>query len=259
MRVFNKDGFEFIENGNDLFIRLTSAKIKEQLTYAEKNKVFGFNVTNSLGYLEKDLGFIDELNVEQIKQISLIFHNDVVDLSKLHKLKDLESLSINMPFNQKLDFSVFKNLKKCRIYWNSHIENIQNCSGLEELFITKLPVHDLNLLRSFPLLKRFGLDQSPIKDLVGVEILKELEYLSLGYLKNIESVECLGELFKLRSLRLYNLPKLKSINFLSKLNSLDKVYLDSLKNLEFVDDLIKLEEKVTFSISGCNKLSRLKS
>ncbi|MBL7920511.1 MAG: hypothetical protein JNJ40_09375 [Bacteroidia bacterium] len=244
LNLFEKDSFEFIENEFGLYIRLTSDRINEQLKYAKDNNISGFNITVSKGYLAKDLSFLNFVDTEQIKNLALIFHNDELDISLIHNIKSLEKLSVNMEFNQEIDFLMFPNLKYCNIYWNKKIKNLEKSLKLEELFLSKYVGDDLSYFKNLKRLKKFGIDQSPIKSLIGLEHLINIEYLALGYLKNINSIEIISHLTLLRKLRLYNLPKVESINCLKKLRYLEELIVDTLKNLDVIEGYNELNLKV---------------
>lgn len=222
-----------------------SAKLKEAVSFINSDEFSlceGIMLGKGLGFHENDLSFLEQIRT--LKRIDIA--DNYGDLSWLYKFEGLTSL--NLAENKaNLDLLKFPSLISLSLDWNNKVVNLEKCSTLENLTISKLktPNNNITSFEELTALKSITLIQSTIKSLKGIEVMSflrmvnlsrcsklcdiaplasnlEVEIIDIENCKNLsfEGLTRLKELPKLRKLLLSNCGKIETISFIYDFPSL---------------------------------------
>ena len=102
----------------------------------DKEEVDSLRLSFSLGWRESDVSFIrDCRNLRGLE----IFSWDVVDLTPVEELEQLEFLSIQVDLKKNFDLSHFPTLKTLKLFWKPSVVNLERCTDLDELNVVDYP------------------------------------------------------------------------------------------------------------------------
>lgn len=186
-------------------------------------------ISQMMGWEGKDISFIEYL--PDLRGLE-IYSNNVTDCSSIQALSNLEMVSLQCDIKNEIDFSVFKKLINCYLYWCDGFESLFNCNGLKELNIERYPHRDLSRLEQMTSLEILRLSSRKLESLHGIEMLGALKVLDLFEcvrLSEINSISCLQqlELCEIESCR-----KIQTIKSLGTLKNLGKLVLNNCGDIE---------------------------
>lgn len=214
IKSFKSLFFEGLDNGIVLDNAYDQYKRNRYIDYINENHI------NCLEFQDVDMSLLMYFsNID-----FLIVPNDAENVEVLNKYNRLIGLEIDADLLEKLDLSLFKQLKYLVVY------NFSN---------QKL---DFTLLTN---LKSLILRMSDIKNLENLKELSNIESLYLDFCKKIVSLKGIEKLFGLKKLVLDYCTKLEDVNDVSNLGvSLKYLKIsdcNNIRSLEFLKDLFKLE------------------
>lgn len=162
------------------------------------------------------------------------------DLSVLHELSDLETLTLNIPSRPRLqlDFSAFPRLRRLGLYWNPGFESISALANLEELFVFNPPDPDLGRFATLGALRRLELSGgSKLLSTDGIAPLRELRFLGLYHQRSLEELRGLAPLRSLDSLALESCRRVRDIDEISQISTLRMLKLANCGDLPTLEPL----------------------
>lgn len=209
--------------------------------YIINNKITELGLNYAKGFEGDNLDFLEKLT--HLKVLNYINHF-IDDLSPIHNLSLLRSLSINSYDNSEINFTKFPYLEHCFLEWRPRAKSLFNCKFLKYLHIEHYKDKSTEKFSNLTNLEKLCIGNSPINDLSGFEKLKKLKFLGLYLLRKLEKLdgleklewleeleidgckkiydlEPLGKLINLRCLSLCNDGKLKSLLPIKKMKNLE--------------------------------------
>lgn len=185
---------------------------------------------------------VESLEKLPLKDLSIVFDNDSVDLTPIGNIKTLENLYIYNGKNVEV-LNSLTNLKRLSL---SSV-NINSLCDLKDLkLLEKLRLYNNNLkslecIDQFPNLKEFRIERSPITDLsplIKADSITKFDFHNMP-------VEDISPLAKMKNLRAILFSKTK-IKYLSPLKES--------KSIKYAEDLSEkfIEEYFNRSLAGCS-------
>lgn len=222
------------EINNEKAILINSDNIADDMEYAIKNKIKKIVISSRIGNYKLDnINFVEAYPEIQDLTISTYLN---VDYSAIHFLKGLTKLSIDVLAgdNQEIDFSSFENLEDLNFNWRKKTINLDKCSNLKSLIISKYKKKELTEFSNFRNLETLFVWQSSIENLDGIENLSNLRRLSLFKNKKLTSLKGLENLKNLVDLEIDECKSLESIEELKQLKNLKTLKIENCGNIEDV-------------------------
>ena len=242
------DGFKFekmISYGEVAIggLLVESNKILQTIDYINSNKISRINLNSSHGYFLKNIDFVTEV-ADVIEDINIV--DDDINPKKIESLHHLKKLRLN-EYDYPLDFSNFSQLESCGMRWRKNLSNLNACTKLKRLSLSKFPYTEktadflmgleqieslefvqskfanLEFLQNFPNLKTFELWYIIVlENIDGLKYCADsLNRLILDHCKRIENYEVLGQLTELKWLNVTDSRELENLYFLKKLKKLE--------------------------------------
>lgn len=219
---------------------LEKNRINESIHFMKVENINNLEINYIFCGTKIDYSFLNTFNFITYLQIVDSWTDDI---SEIHKLNNLETLSIKTNCNTTIDFSVFPKLKKCILNWRSNAKSLYNCTELEHLALMhyKPTTKDFSLLKKIKNLKSLWISNSPIHNLNGIENFQKLEKLELYYLRPLESLNGVESLSKLKRFHIESCKKINTIEQLRNLKQLNKITIDKIGDIPSLEPLSKLE------------------
>lgn len=213
---------------SDIFIGdclyLDSKKLKECLNYLIANNIKNVCINSECKSKAKNLSFLKTFG----KHITgIMIDTEIDDISELSNHTHLEAIFINEKVIQKLDLSIFSNLKYCQVTFNDMITNLDKCYNLEHLTIYNYSQNDLGIICN----------------------LNKLRYLELSNSRKFESLNGIENCSQLNRVELFYLPKLTDISKIHLLNNLKRFLVINCKKIDNIE-IEKLLHLPSFAFNG---------
>ena len=184
-----------------------------------------------------DLTFLKGLHNLRAFCISDVWTKDV---SPIHSLHELESLTVWTWRNTPLLFENFPKLRKCVFEWRSKFDTFFDCVSLQDLMVYAFKGKDTSLFSRLTNLRSLAIYNSPIADLSGLSSLKKLKKLDIALLCKLPSLAGIENLLSLEELRIDTSRKLTSIAEVSNLTNLRILDITNCGDIESLKPLRKL-------------------
>lgn len=207
--------------------------------------VTSLRLSRSAGWSGKDISFISELDF--LSGIE-IYDWNTTDISPIVENKALRLVGIQCTLASHVDFSIFKKLEVCKIFWNDKIKGLFNCTALRHLDLVDYPFENLLELSELSALRRLHLSSRKILTLRGIANLNSLENLDLATCSKLVDVSDIAECKNLISLEIRTCRKIGSLP--------NHLLLPRLKALS-LSDCGKIESLKP--LSSCQKLETLRA
>lgn len=250
----NYKGFLIRENdyGNSLI--LEDSKINESIEFVNNESLEALEINSALGYNKKDL---DILNLfPSIKHIRI--GNHTININGLSFLKKLETLYLGEESNQKFDFTVFKNLKRCSFGWRKNADSIFEIKNLNWLSIAKFPYTSLEKVSVFKDLTYLGIGNCKLEKLSCSLELPKLNTLKIRSLPLITSLDGINSYPNVNDFEIYNLKNLSNLNSIKSLVKIKKLEFENCKKLGNINQISHLYNLETLYINNCENIESLK-
>jgi Leucine-rich repeat (LRR) protein len=244
MNLYDKGGLTYRSSIDGENLILNSAASFKKL---KEDKITSVEINDSLGFQMGNLSFLSDCT--QVERISIVCLKKI-DLTSIHHLTNLRVLNTTQDYGQVIDIGKFPQLRKCQLFWNSKLSNLQNAHLLEELILHNYKGDTFQGVVNSPFLKKLSLIKSTLLSLKGVEKFKELSTLELTYLNKLVSVEALAGLPNLKRLDIENCPNVKTLDALSGVSNLEFLGMHDCKKIESLKPLMILKRLSTIYISG---------
>lgn len=220
------------EINNEKAILINSDNIADDMEYAIKNKIKKIVISSRIGNYKLDnANFLEAYPEIQDLTISTYLN---IDYSAIHFLKGLKKLSIDVLAvdNQEIEFKNFQSLEDLNFNWRKKTINLEKCTNLKSLIISKYKKKDLKEFSNFSNLETLFVWQSSIESLEGIEDLVNLKSLSLFKNKKLTSLKGLENLVNLVDLEISECKSLESIREISKLKNIKAIKIENCGNIE---------------------------
>lgn len=200
-------------------------------------------LSRAAGWQGHHIGFIRSLP----KLVGLeVYAWEVRDITPMAALVALRLIGLQCGFVSCPDFSAFRRLEVCKLFWRPGAETVFNCAALLHLNVVDFPGRDLSGLALLRRLGRLQLmskslssvagieklhalrtldlaDCPALRDLVPLEHRPELEMIEINRCRNLHSLALLAKLPNLKSLRLIDCDELDSLRFLEQARNLEEL------------------------------------
>lgn len=209
---------EILKHDNYNIIHLTDGQeIHKAIKLISNNKAEGINF-NFIKNFPANINAIK--SVPQIKYIQINDYSWEFDYSAIYSLHQLEYLSVYTTDKKEINFSLFPNLKSTAIFWREKAKSLYNCQQLEHLFLGKYSATDLIQLSNLTNLKYLRINTGSLRNLKGIENLKNIETLLLIQAVKLEDLSGIELLPNLTTLRIDNCKSIQNIDLVKKLRKL---------------------------------------
>jgi hypothetical protein len=174
-------------------------------------------LNSSFGWRGTNIDFVQDYS--WLKSISILnFRTE--DVSAVHGLRELSQLEIITYCKTKLDFAAFPHLKVCSLEWRSSAMSLFECVTLEKLFLNRYKGHSSEPFGQLINLKELSILNGPIREIVSLQKLQQLESLRLAGLSKLNSLEGVEVLSTLRHLEIDGCRGISNVEPLSQLQGL---------------------------------------
>ena len=226
-----------------------------------------------------DLSFLELF--PNLRTFSIGGYMECSNINSIGKLKNIESLSLNVYNIENIDFlgkinsslkflilgktkskkfdlsilSRFENLQSLSIWGlKKGIENISKLSLLEQIHLS-VNLDDLEFVSELNNLWSVKLSFSQIKNLEALTKIEKLKHLDIFQLRKLDNIEFISEVNNLQYLVLSNLPNIKNLPDLKNNNQLRRIYFENLKRLTDLSKLENVESLNEFQFVNCCHLN----
>jgi hypothetical protein len=242
-----KDNFIFfkepIADGSILGDRLLveSAKIDSTIKYINSKGIKSVTIDPEYYELD-DLAFLQY--TPDVTGVYLL--SDNIDVSWINNLKGLRVLTCDVIKQGNIDLKNFPYLEILGYSVNKKITGIGFCTRLSWLWIEGYKNDNLLELKSLVNLKYLNLHQSSIKNLEGIEDMRNLQKIRLDTMRNLESLKGLNKnLSRLEVVDIWAAKNLTNYDELSKLKNLKQLELGrtgECQSISFIKELSNLKK-----------------
>ena len=253
--IYYKEGFLILRDlkkPNSILgetLSFDSNRMEESIEFLKREGLKSISLGNyfhlqNVDFL-KNCGFVEGIS---------ILKNDLNDYSGLNYIENLRSFSVSK-LNQTINFAKFPNLEVVGLDYSKHVVNLSSCKKIFWLWLDKYKRENLIEFKELEKIRYLNFYQCSFENLIGIDHLRELNYIKLDTIKNLRSLKGLNEnLINLAVLDIYNCKSLNDYQDIAKVKSLRKLFLDKTgdaPNIEFIRDLSNLN----FITVGFNVLS----
>ena len=235
------------ENEMGRCLVLTASWSDSLKSVIKKENISVLRLSQSAGWKGDDISFIQDL--PGLRGVE-IYSWGVKDVTPLQAINDLEYLGLQCEFTKAPDFSLFKKLKVCKLFWRPKAETVFACSGLNFLNIVNYPSEDLKDIQSMTSLKRLQLTSRKLSTLSGVENLVFLSVLDLAECPKLKKISGIHECQQLEVLEIENCKKVYDITLLGKLENLKNIMLTSCGKVKSLQPLVNCQSLEAVSFVG---------
>ncbi len=246
-------GFLIRENDFGKALILKDSQFIESAEFVIKENIEGLEINDALGYNINNLDFLNLF--PYIKHIRIL--NRLIDLNGLYNLKKLETLYLGDESKQELDFTIFKNLKRCSFAWRKNADSIFEIKNLTWLSVAKFPYNSLEKFAAFKDLTYLRVGSSKLENLFCPLKLPKLNMLSLSSLPLITSLDGINSFPNIESLEIYNLKNLSNLNSIKSLVRIKKLTFENCKKLGNINQISNLKNLEILHINNCDDIKSL--
>jgi len=237
------DNFRFKVIGSSKILLVESDRIDETKEFIKRKKIRNIELSYFQGYKIKEISFILEV-ADIIEAITVV--DDSINLKEIGVVKNLKKIFIGGENKSPIDFSCFKSLESCNIFWHKGLTGLSSCKDLDELVLRKYTYADkTSSFISLPSIKKLILIQSKFVDLTLLNNLPQLKELEISYNKYLQNISDLRSrkttLIKLRLEHCKGILDYSPIKDLEKLEYLAISSCADIPSLKFIKDLNKLQ------------------
>ncbi len=214
----------------------------ELIDYMLTHKINELNINYARGFIGDALDFLQHLPF--LEGLLLLVYN-IPDISAIHNLRRLRTLSTSCRDKTPLDFSQFPLLEDCGLDWRPRSQSIFQCKTLKRLFIDKYSDKDTTSFRDLVNMESLSFASGSLNDLTGLRPLRKLKKLGLYRLGSLSSLQGIEDLHDLEALEIGTCRKLTTITEVHKLKNLRRLWInnsDEIDSLRPIEGLNRLEE-----------------
>ena len=124
MAIIEKNGFKFFDGIKKKSMIIESEKLDQCLSYCIEHDIENISINRFHGYKFSNINFLEKVSF--FKSVSISANE--IDLSALHYLKQLKSLTISEKIKQTIDFSSFPEINEISAIWSKKIQNPRGLS-----------------------------------------------------------------------------------------------------------------------------------
>lgn len=213
----------------------------------EKENISVIRLSNSAGWKGDSISFLADLT--GLRGVE-IYAWGVKDLTPLQSIPNLEYIGLQCEFTKSPDFSVFTNLKICKLFWRPKAKSIFTCLGLRFLNIVNYPSSDLQDIRQLESLERLQLTSKKLTTLSGIENLQSLSVLDLAGCSKLGSISGVNKCHKIYEVEIEGCKGFNDVSFLGELPKLKKLMLEDCGKIKSLCSLAKCQFLESLIFSG---------
>lgn len=252
MEIEKVEDFKFVKMGNKRQgLLIESKKLKKTIELIKREGISKIELNVQWGYKEKNIDPLVEV-ADYIKEIEIV--NDDIDLGLLDKFTQLRKIYIGGDNNSPIDFSYFKYLERCNIFWHKKLKNINSCKKLKELMLRKfiLSTDSIQFVENLPGLEQLGFIQGKFEDLDLLKNFKHLREFGAFYISALKNIDGLKNVLGLEKLEIGNCKKIEDYDILGELVKLEYLIISGSSSLPSLDAIKPLKKLKHFSFVGTN-------
>ena len=268
-----------IKIGGDIVnIRLNRdlSNIDKCIKFINENGITRIWLLADFTYDSFDIGFLEGIRKSsQVKGLFVAENSTGAEV--LYKFSELEDLFFTPRIDEIIDLSRFPKLKKLSTgnfnsFMNAdkvslkelyigvktaNFDAVSEISSLKELKMEGIKDFSFNKIRALENLNRVDVDQMNLKNLTGIEKLKNLKKLHIQYARSLERLDGILQLKKLSFVRLISCPKITDISELAESPAITRLDLENIKNCDLTK-LCKLKTLESLYLDNCGSVPSLK-
>lgn len=212
----------------------------------EQENISVLRLSQSAGWKGDNISFLSELS--GLRGVE-VYAWGIKDLTPLQSVVGLEYLGLQCEFTKAPDFSIFENLKICKLVWRPKAKTVFSCSGLSLLNIVNYPSEDLNDIKHMQALERLQLTSRKLVSLSGIENLTSLSVLDLADCSKLENLAGVDQCQQLATVELEGCKKINDVSLLGELKGIKNVVLTDCGKIRTLQPLSSCQslENLTFA------------
>ena len=218
-------------------------------------------------------------HVEKVRKIKLNGNIEITDV--LYRFSELEELAYYVSSNAEIDTERFPNIREICTTKAHQLKNLEKTpisdyaqfdnGRIDPIIMKKLKgVVDLSLhgpkdfsfdyIENPEKLKITFLTECNIKNLRGIERMRNLHLLCLTCCRSISSIEGISKVSNLKKLRIDSCPKLEDISEIKNLENLKLLILENIKkcDLSFLEEMKCTESLECLVLRNCGSIPSIK-
>lgn len=211
-------------------------------------------LNHTYGYKPGELSFVAK--IPRLKKLEIVVPKAIKELVLP---SSLESISIAVGSETKVDFTNAPNLREAYIVWSREMESISHARELTQLKCWNLKASDLSAFKELTKLKRLGIYSSSISSLNGIEEFANLEFFGLAFNRKLSDVSALAAVSKLEEFEMQSCNQVTDISALGNCSRLRRVSLEKCKSISSYESISTLATLEFLNIVSCADISSLAS
>jgi len=144
-----------------------------------------------------------------------------LDTGPINNLHSLVYLKVSGPCGGTVDFGNFPQLRYCYVEWWRGVESVLQCKSLERAYFDRCKIRESHRFKDLANLQRLVIGNGPLREVVHLDNLRNIDYLGLYYLRNLESLQGIENLHRLNYLDIAGCRRLKRLDEIAGLPALE--------------------------------------
>lgn len=194
-----------------------------------KENIKGLYLNSSKGFSCDDFSFLSKL--PDLELLNIIY-SPVESLLDVEHLTQLKSLSISCHWKQKINLSTLRSLERCFISYGKGAESVFDCRSLKYLYIDEFKLKSFEALKELKNIEYLTIGNSSFNETELLPVFKKLRKLVLLNCRKLDQLIGVDPLSKLEWLTIDGSRKLSSIKELKGLESLIVLQLSDNKEID---------------------------
>lgn len=219
--------------------------------YATAERIRELELNHGKGWERGELSFLADLPFLGSFSVTDLVINDI---SPIHHLTSLKSLTVYTYCKTEIDFTKFPRLEECVLEWRPRAKSLFQCKTLKRLFLNSYKGKDTDGFAGLPNLEWLEVGNGPVQSLKGLGTLKKLKHLQIFLMRKLESLEGLEGLSALEDLEVSGCRKIQSIEPLTSLSKLRRLQVGNCGDIETIRPVEKLKRLEFFWFYDTNVL-----
>lgn len=219
-----------------------------------RHSVSILRLSRAAGWTDGDVEFLPKLLHIGLKGLE-IYSWPVRDVSPIMCLPGLEYIALQTEFRNNIDFSVFFNLRICKVFWRPGARSLFACKGLESLNIVNYPESDLAVFSELSGLSRLQLTSRILASLDGIESASCLKTLDLADCTKLKSIEAIRSCAMLSHVELSGCRGLSRLDSLQSLSALEVLLIENCGTVESIKPIGDCTNLRSVALIGDTKIA----
>ncbi|MFV0344934.1 MAG: hypothetical protein ACK5IQ_01575 [Bacteroidales bacterium] len=185
-----------------------------------------------------------------VSKLGIVNVNNFEDVTFFYEFSKVRSLNLYFEPTQSFDFTKFPYLEEVSLFYTKKFESIFLINDIEKLSIVNYRGKSFEAFTKLRKLKELVIRQSSVKNLDGIEYIKNIKTLEISHNRVIDNIEALKDNLTLKTITISSCPKLNNIELLGSIINLEVLVLENIKEMDNLNFLTKLTKLKSFRLVG---------